>query len=73
MNHEELVKHTNYAPKLSDLRKFAFERSGNDNPTLWVIDMENDNYDIACRIEDFDIDEYGDIILKVNMELLGDY
>ena len=73
MTHEKLVEYINCAPKLSDLREFAFERGGNDDPTLWVIDMENDDYDRACRIEGFDIDECGDIILKVNMELLGDY
>ena len=62
----------NYAPKLSDLREMALE-SGNDDPTIWVIDMENDDYDQACRIEDIDLDKYGDIVIKVNMEMLGDY
>ena len=57
---------------LQDIIDMA-KQSSNDNPSIWVIDAENDDYDQACRIEDVDLDEDGDIIIKVNMELLGDY
>jgi hypothetical protein len=62
----------NVPSTLQDIIDMA-KQSSNDNPSIWVIDAENDDYDQACRIEDVDLDEDGDIIIKVNMELLGDY
>ena len=56
---------------LQDIVDFA-QRSKLDDPSIWVIDSENDDYDQACRMEDIDLDENGDIIIKVNMELLQD-
>ena len=61
----------NIPATLQDLINFA-KQSNNDNPSIWVIDAENDDYDRACRFEDLDLDENGDIIIKVNMELLQD-
>lgn len=62
----------NVPSTLQDIIDMA-KQSSNDNPSIWVIDAENDDYDQACRMEDIDLDEDGDIIIKVNMELLGDY
>lgn len=62
----------NVPSTLQDIIDMA-KQSGNDNPSIWIIDSENDDYDQACRIEDVDLDKNGDIIIKVSMELLGDY
>lgn len=62
----------NVPSTLQDIIDMA-KQSGNDNPSIWIIDCENDDYDQACRFEDLDLDENGDIIIKVSMELLGDY
>lgn len=61
----------NIPATLQDLINFA-KQSNNDDPFIWVIDAENDDYDRACRIENIDFDDKGDIIIKVNMELLQD-
>lgn len=62
----------NVPSTLQDIIDMA-KQSSNDNPSIWIIDSENDDYDQACRFEDLDLDENGDIIIKVSMELLGDY
>lgn len=62
----------NVPSTLKDIIDMA-KQSSKDNPTIWIIDSENDDYDQACRFEDLDLDENGDIIIKVSMELLGDY
>lgn len=63
----------NVPSTLKDVIDMA-KQSSKDNPTIWIIDLENgDDYDRACRFEDLDLDENGDIIIKVSMELLGDY
>lgn len=62
----------NVPSTLKDIIDMA-KQSSKENPTIWVIDSENDDYDQACRFEDLDLDENGDIIIKVSMELLGDY
>lgn len=66
------IKEKNIPVTLQDVIDFA-QRSKIDDPSIWIIDAENDDYDQACRMEDIDLDEDGDIIIKVNMELLGDY
>ena len=62
----------NIPTTLQDLIDFA-KQSNNDNPSIWVIDEQNKDYDQACRLEDVDLDDNGDIIIKVNMEILNDY
>lgn len=62
----------NVPSTLKDVIDMA-KQSRKDNPTIWIIDSENNDYDRACRFEDLDLDENGDIIIKVSMELLGDY
>lgn len=62
----------NVPSTLKDIIDMA-KQSSKDNPTIWIIDSENDDYNQACRFEDLDLDENGDIIIKVSMELLGDY
>lgn len=62
----------NVPSTLQDIIDMA-KQSSKDNPTIWIIDSENDDYDQACHFEDLDLDENGDIIIKVSMELLGDY
>lgn len=63
----------NVPSTLKDIIDMA-KQSSKKNPTIWIIDSENDDdYDRACRFEDLDLDKNGDIIIKVSMELLGDY
>lgn len=62
----------NVPSTLQDIIDMA-KQSSKSNPIIWIIDSENDDYDRACRMEDVDLDKNGDIIIKVSMELLGDY
>lgn len=68
---EEYKKELNVPATLQDIIEFA-KQSDNDNPSIWIIDSENDDYDQACRFDDIDLDENGDIIIKVSIEMLQD-
>lgn len=59
--------------RLNDLKELVENYSGNDNPTIWIKDdLEKDTgKSIAPR--NIFIDDDGDIIIEVNVELLGDY
>ena len=68
---KEYKKELKVPTTLQDLIDFA-KKSNNDNPSIWLLDDQCDDYDQACGIEDIDLDEDGDIIIKVNIETLED-
>lgn len=55
MENEELLK-------LEDLKKLAYEYSGNDNPSIFVYDTAGNEYKIFTVY----IDNDGDIIFEVD-------
>lgn len=68
---KEYRKELNVPTTLQDIIDFA-KQSDSDNPSIWIINSENDDYDQACRFDDIDLDENGDIIIKVSIEMLQD-
>ena len=45
---------------------------GNDNPTIWVMDMFEEDTGKAFGVNEVIVDDDGDIILKIDTELLVD-
>lgn len=55
---------------LNDLKKLTRAYSGNENPSIWVMNDENDNTEDAIVPSCVFIDDDGDIIIQINKKLL---
>ena len=56
--------------KLNDLKQLTRAYSGTENPSIWVMDDENDNTENAIVPTCVFIDDDGDIIIQINKKLL---
>lgn len=60
------MKNKNYITRFRDLRQLKEVYSGQENPSIWVLPDNTDDYEQAIKPSCVFIDDDGDIIIQID-------